>query len=230
MDTTHRKIELQSPSDLQHLISSASGVAREKIDLHFPPNAQSRRGGADASGKEQNGEAVGVTGDDDPMRRRVEELVQGFIERAFGDVKRNVSINGLEGKELEGLVGEMEETEPFDHRLARRIQSVSSEIEYLTLQLANMRRNVPMKVAQDHVRALEAQQKAWNERAVKTEELEVQKAQEVKLEVDGLDQMEDMKRSWEEGTRRLVEVKDGIGGVVGKGERAREGVRYLEGA
>lgn len=108
MDTTHRKIELQSPSDLQHLISSASGVAREKIDLHFPPNAQSRRGGADASGKEQNGEAVGVTGDDDPMRRRVEELVQGFIERAFGDVKRNVSINGLEGKELEGLVGEME--------------------------------------------------------------------------------------------------------------------------
>lgn len=87
-----------------------------------------------------------------------------------------------------------------------------------------------MKVAQDHVRALEAQQKAWNERAVKTEELEVQKAQEVKLEVDGLDQMEDMKRSWEEGTRRLVEVKDGIGGVVGKGERAREGVRYLEGA
>jgi kinetochor protein Mis14/NSL1 len=51
-----RKIELQSPEDLRYLVDNVSRAAREKIDLHLPPNAA------------PEGE--------DALRRRVEELVQ----------------------------------------------------------------------------------------------------------------------------------------------------------
>jgi hypothetical protein len=49
----HRKIELQSPDDLQYLISNVRRAANEKIDKDLPP----------------------IEGED-KMRRRVEELVQ----------------------------------------------------------------------------------------------------------------------------------------------------------
>lgn len=49
----YRKIELQSPEDLQYLISNIRRAANEKIDRDLPP----------------------VEGED-PMRRRVEELIQ----------------------------------------------------------------------------------------------------------------------------------------------------------
>ncbi|PNS17500.1 hypothetical protein CAC42_8043 [Sphaceloma murrayae] len=224
MDSTHRKIDLQSPSDYQHLLSSASLIARQQIDLHFPRDVV-----APSTPRVSTGDAT--TGD--PMRRRVEELVQGYIERTFEGVKGNVSVNGMEGAELERVLGEGgvgEETEAFDHRLARRIQSVASEIEDLQLQLANVRRTAPARAAEGYTAALERETKMWREEIGRAEEVEMERAREVKLEVEGLEGMEDMKRSWEEGTRRLMEVKGGIGGVVGKSERAKEGVGYLEGS
>jgi kinetochor protein Mis14/NSL1 len=48
----HRKIELQSPDDLQYLISNVRRAANEKIDKDLPP----------------------IEGED-KMRRRVEKLV-----------------------------------------------------------------------------------------------------------------------------------------------------------
>lgn len=49
----HRKIELQSPDDLQYLISNIQRAAKEKIDKDLPP----------------------IEGED-RMRTKVEELVQ----------------------------------------------------------------------------------------------------------------------------------------------------------
>jgi kinetochor protein Mis14/NSL1 len=48
----HRKIELQSPDDLQYLVSNVRRAANEKIDKDLPP----------------------IEGED-KMRERVEELV-----------------------------------------------------------------------------------------------------------------------------------------------------------
>ena len=86
MDHAHRKIELQSPADLQYLISGASAAARAKIDLHFPPRADEPA---------------------DPLRQRVEARVQAFLERTWAGAKSNVSVNGLEGAEMERELGEM---------------------------------------------------------------------------------------------------------------------------
>jgi hypothetical protein len=90
MDTTHRKIELQSPLDLLYLRSNASSLLRSKLDLHFPPSA------APASAS------------DDILKSRVEELVTAYLERVFEDVKGNLNINGLEGREMDEEMGKAE--------------------------------------------------------------------------------------------------------------------------
>ena len=61
-ETAHRKVELQSPADLQYLIANVSRAAREKLDRHLPPDA-APEGGEDA------------------MRKRVEQLVEEVRER-----------------------------------------------------------------------------------------------------------------------------------------------------
>lgn len=54
-ESAHRKVELQSPLDLQYLIANVQRAAREKLDRHLPPDAA------------PEGE--------DAMKKRVEELV-----------------------------------------------------------------------------------------------------------------------------------------------------------
>lgn len=39
MDAHHRKIDLQSPSDLTYLLNNIKTAARQKIDLAIPPSA-----------------------------------------------------------------------------------------------------------------------------------------------------------------------------------------------
>jgi kinetochor protein Mis14/NSL1 len=73
-----RKIELQSPADLQHLIGTARRAARTKIDAAFPPSAAPKDGGVDH------------------VRRRVEELVDEYIRSTFDGVRRGVCVNGVD--------------------------------------------------------------------------------------------------------------------------------------
>ena len=56
MDVHHRKIDLQSPSDLTFLLNNIKAAAREKLDLAIPLAAMPEG--------------------DDAYRSRVEELVQ----------------------------------------------------------------------------------------------------------------------------------------------------------
>lgn len=83
METTHRKIELQSPLDLTYLHNNATSLLRSKLDLHFPPSA------------------APPSASDDVLKSRVEELVSAYLEKIFEDAKANLSINGLEGEEME---------------------------------------------------------------------------------------------------------------------------------
>ena len=75
-----RKVELQSPADLQHLEATAKRAAREKIDRALPPSAA----------------ANGSSGDGDVLRRRVEELVDEYVKNIFQGVRANVVVNGVD--------------------------------------------------------------------------------------------------------------------------------------
>ena len=59
MDAHHRKIDLQSPSDLTYLFNNIKSAARQKIDLAIPPAAA------------PEGE--------DAYKSKVEELVQEVV-------------------------------------------------------------------------------------------------------------------------------------------------------
>lgn len=86
MDSTHRRVELQSAADMTYLIANAKRAARAKIDLHLPPSAAPEGG-------------------EDVLRRRVEELVDEYIRNVFAGARHGISVNGIEA----AAAGEVEE-------------------------------------------------------------------------------------------------------------------------
>lgn len=101
----HRPISLQSPADLLHLRATALRAARERIDLHLPPDA-ANDGSAGGSGK-NDGATHGETED---MRRAVERMVDAWIERVFSGVREGVEVNGIRGVESVGWGGDADES------------------------------------------------------------------------------------------------------------------------
>jgi kinetochor protein Mis14/NSL1 len=70
MTEFHRKVELQSPEDLQYLVSNIRRAANEKIDKDWPPIEE-----------------------EDTMRKRVEELVHDVCILSFLQKLSTVDIN-----------------------------------------------------------------------------------------------------------------------------------------
>jgi len=69
---------------------------------------------------------------------------------------------------------------------------------------------------------------AWDADIDRARREEVERAEDVRLEVRGLERQEEMRAAWERGTGDLVAVKEGIGGTVAKLEKARAAVEYLK--
>ncbi|KAJ8063539.1 hypothetical protein OCU04_007411 [Sclerotinia nivalis] len=131
MAEQQRKIELQSPDDLQYLVANVKRAAREMIDRDLPP----------------------IEGED-AMRRLVEEIVGEYIQKTFLTASPSISINGMSPprkllvshlqSELEGdIIEEREEHEPFDGQLWEKAKALAIREEELVEQIAALRRNVP---------------------------------------------------------------------------------------
>ncbi|KAI4736113.1 hypothetical protein E4T50_13389 [Aureobasidium sp. EXF-12298] len=216
METTHRKIELQSPLDLTYLHSNASSLLRSKLDLHFPPSA------------------APPSASDDVLKSRVEELVSAYLEKVFEDVKANLSINGLEGQEMEDAMrmaeGKGEEQEPYDGKLGQKLLSLSSQIEHLNLHLANLRREAPAKAAAAYATNLQDEDSTFQQSRITAE----QEARTRILEEEDLCGVKDVRdwdeceRNWRTATEGLVGVKEGIGATGARLVQARDVVEYLE--
>ena len=88
-----RKVELQSPTDLSYLVAVTQRAAREKIDVAFPPSA------------------APTNGEDDGIRRRVEELVAEFVNKTWDGVRLNVACNGVDLAVADSNNNGREETE-----------------------------------------------------------------------------------------------------------------------
>lgn len=69
--STHRKIDLQSTGDLAYLHRNMQAAARQKLDLHFPPEAALSDGGLEGGGG-------------DSLRGRVEgEVLMVCVDLSF---------------------------------------------------------------------------------------------------------------------------------------------------
>ncbi|GAD93275.1 hypothetical protein AN4996.2 [Paecilomyces variotii No. 5] len=136
----YRKIELQSPADLSYLYTNTVALSRRKLDLHLPPSA---------SGNEP-----------DPMRERVRELVDEFINRTFTTASSSIEINGLDSSSAQFpfpnsfTTPETVEYEPYDGKLASRLTSLYAQLESLTTTVAQLRRDAPGRAAKNYAQEL----------------------------------------------------------------------------
>jgi len=83
--TTHRRIDLQSPADLAHLLHTASRAAAAKLDRDVPRNEEGNAEGSSANS----------------LRSAVEEEVAAYIDRIFQGAGKNVFVNGVEAEGVE---------------------------------------------------------------------------------------------------------------------------------
>ncbi|KAI6883028.1 hypothetical protein KC363_g4964 [Hortaea werneckii] len=228
-EAAHRKIELQSPADLTYLIANVSRAAREKIDKHLPPDAA------------PEGE--------DAMRKRVEQLVEEYIRNTFNAAKNSMSINGMDSREMDAELAKAQEgegtvdlttkpkhldltgiaeIEPFDTKLAQRIQNLSAQIEQRTLDLANLRRNAPGETSKRFQDSFAKQTEDYDTRLQKDEQMKLDEARNTHMEIEELERLDEMQNAWTKGTEQLQELRTGLGSTVARMEKAEKAVGVLE--
>ncbi|KAK0660333.1 hypothetical protein DIS24_g3443 [Lasiodiplodia hormozganensis] len=209
MDSTHRRVELQSAADLTYLMANAKRAARAKIDLHLPPSAAPEGG-------------------EDVLRRRVEELVDEYIKNVFASARHGISVNGVAAGEVEEEV--TEEFEPIDTRLVDKIRALEAQKESLTEKVADLRREAPKKAvgAYETAYLMEAQKAARLAR--EREEAAVRAAaDETRLDAGDMRRWDDVRQMWERGTQSLVDLKDALPETAARLKRAETVAQHLEG-
>lgn len=120
------------------------------------------------------------------------------------------------------------EIEPFDTKLAQRVQALSAQIENQTLQLANLRRNAPAATAKKYDEAFAKQSEEYNAKLKKQEENDIATARDTKLDVGEVERLEEVQGTWQKGTEELEDLKSRLGSTVAKMERAQKAVEYVE--
>jgi kinetochor protein Mis14/NSL1 len=216
MDSQHRKIELQSPSDLTFLTTQLRTAARQKLDLHLPPVASD-------------------TSEPDELRRQVEDLVDAFVAQVLRGMRGNISINGNEiepgvGEDeidvMEGVVGgpgvEKEEYEVFDEKLRGKVGAAIARRDMLVGKISQHRRTTPSSAAQRFQEQWERENEALLKQTVEEGDGEI-------ADVKGVQREEEMRRNWERATEGLGRLNKGLPETRARLERAGDVVGYLGG-
>lgn len=216
MDSQHRKIELQSPSDLTFLITQLRTAARQKLDLHLPPVASD-------------------TSEPDELRRQVEDLVDAFVAQVLRGMRGNISINGNEiepdvgedGDVMDGVISadagiEREEYQVFDEKLRSKVGAAIAKRDMLVGKISQHRRTTPASAAAAFQEQFERENQALLEQTMDDGDVEV-------ASVDGLEREEEMRRNWERAVEGLGRLNKGLPETRARLERAGDVVGYLGG-
>ncbi|OQE17155.1 hypothetical protein PENFLA_c025G09085 [Penicillium flavigenum] len=138
----YRKVELQSPADFTYLYANTVALSRRKLDLYFPPSATD-------------------SDTPDPMRERVRELVDDYINQTFESASTSISINGIDSTSPQfpfpaafTAPTEQVEYEPYDTELASRVTSLYAQLESLNTTVAQQRRDAPKRAAKEYAAQL----------------------------------------------------------------------------
>jgi kinetochor protein Mis14/NSL1 len=214
MDTQHRKIELQSPSDLTYLTTQLRTAALQKLNLHLPP--------------------VSNASEPDDLRRSVEDLVESFIASIIAGMRSNISINGMDvvvqqsdNNTSEGTGAdrvEVEEFEAFDEKIRGRVGAMIARRDALVGKISAHRRETPGVAAGEW-------QKAWERESEVAMQMDgvVQDANKVEedMSVQGLEREDEIRRNWERAVEGLTRLDKGLPETRARLERAGEVVGYL---
>lgn len=240
MDTAHRKIELQSPSDLTFLTSQIRTAARQKLDLHLPP----------VSSDSPN--------EPDELRKNVEDLVDAFVAQVLNAMRHNISINGIDvvaakegdregdGEGMEGvMIGEggaegdlsqveKEDFEPFDDKLRTKLSATVQKRDALIAKISAHRRGTPAAAAQKWKALFEAESQALAVGAQAADggpgagEDNAQ-GEDVIVDLEAMKRADEVQRNWERAVEGLGRLNKGLPETRARLERCGEVVGYLRG-
>ncbi|KAL8862570.1 MAG: hypothetical protein Q9178_001068 [Gyalolechia marmorata] len=130
MDPHHRKIDLQSPADLNYLHTNIKHSAQQKLDLAIPTSAN-------------------PTNEPDSFRPQVQQLIQEYITQTLTLALPSLAINGLDAETsmlVDDNTNEVEDEsnyEPYDPRLAERLRTLYRQLEWEHTRVAELRREAP---------------------------------------------------------------------------------------
>jgi kinetochor protein Mis14/NSL1 len=210
MDSQHRKIELQSPSDLTFLTTQLRTAARQKLDLHLPP--------------------VSDSSEPDELRRQVEDLVDAFVAQVLAGMRGNISINGMEVEgnvDGEGEIGsveagvEKEEYEPFDEKLRGKVGAAIARRDALVGKISAHRRTTPAVAAEAFQLQFARESEMLLAQEVEDGEMEI-------ADVSMLEREEEVRRNWERAVEGLGRLNKGLPETRARLERAGDVVGFLE--
>ncbi|KAF8866137.1 hypothetical protein BDZ45DRAFT_720289 [Acephala macrosclerotiorum] len=211
-----RKIELQSPDDLQYLVSNIRRAANLEIDKNLPP----------------------IEGED-KMRPRVEELVHAYINNVFTTASQNLTINGLDPTPalLSSILSsasttfsqaEIEGHEPFNTKLFERAKDLARQEEDLIEEIAALRRKIPGTVT-DNVKRDYREGIESDERILEVVEERVVKGESgvADLGVGALERQEQVEASWGKGVKGLEGLMRTLPETLARKERAERAEEYV---
>lgn len=223
MQSEHRKIELQSPSDLAHLTSQIRTAARQKLDLHLPAQP------SDSA---------------DDLRAQTEVLVDAFVAQVLAGLRNNMTINGLdvvaqsrgggfgdgdemEGVEAEGVEGvDKDEFEAFDDKLRGKLGKEVEKRDRLVASISKHRRETARKSARAFEERFEEEARVLDEQR----RVEVERAQALGEE-DALDvriaRDEEVRKNWERAAEGLGRLNERLPETRARLERCGDVVEYL---
>ncbi|KAJ4375261.1 hypothetical protein N0V83_002347 [Neocucurbitaria cava] len=229
MDTAHRKIELQSPSDLTFLTSQIRTAARQKLDLHLPP----------VSSESPN--------EPDELRKHVEDLVDAFVAQVLNAMRHNISINGIDvvaaaargegdgnGEGMESMEGvvisedgesqvEKEDFEPFNDKLRGKLSATVQKRDALIAKISAHRRGTPAAAAEKWKALFEAESQA-----LAAGEDNAQ-GEDVVVDLEAMKRADEVQRNWERAVEGLGKLNKGLPETRARLERCGEVVGYLGG-
>jgi kinetochor protein Mis14/NSL1 len=208
--TAHRKIELQSPTELAYLQQLGQHAATAKLTTAFPPS---------------------LTDPDDALRARVAELLDGFVTRTYAGVRANVSANGFDlasdsGNGSGGDDAWAADLQPFDARLAERVRDLEARKEALTERVADLRRTGGALAATRWRTAWEEEMAA----AEKEGDVKMEENESVTLDVGPLERWDAVQEAHVSALDGLVGLKVGMSGTVGKLAEAKRVGEELDGS
>jgi kinetochor protein Mis14/NSL1 len=200
-----RKIDLQSPSDLTHLLTVARNASDSRLAAAFPVSA---------SDDENN---------PDSMRAQVAALLETFLEDTYAGIRQNVCVNGVaaDGSGEQNSVLLEEEYEPFDASLAERIRALEEKKEVLTEKIAELRRVAPARAAEKWKSEWETEQQRLRKMEM-AEQTEGGAEQPNVLDTNRLARWDEVHKTYSRALDGLVALKTGMAGTVGSLEEAKK--------
>jgi hypothetical protein len=160
---------------------------------------------------------------EDAMRLAIERHIHAFLQQTMTYAIDNILINGLEPRPSDiakGVQVDPEEFEQHDAALHAQVLKMHATLEEAMTTVATLRRQVPQEMRA----AYKPSEPEFISQAILGEAGEKESEEPVSVEIPRLEEVEE---TMTESCRLLKDIKDNVGLVHGKVQRAHTALAFL---